>query len=301
MFGHVEKQSDGQRTNISVYTDEVLTTSYEELSEKISRHVQQPDNDGFLSKLRYSCDLSNAVLSELPSAQHAITEQVVKRRFLKTGPLRHWEIRGVLSRQDLQTSTKNIPSFTLRVVTNVHKSLIKIGPCAAFQGKAPSLSSLVFEMHLRPKALQFANLVGGCADEPTHGVEDFVNELLDGLWHSLRGCQFTSFVSWNEAVVMHLKDSFSRSKFDRYLELEGIRVFSERHEVSELSLQWMHEPPCSKASLHGAFLGATRVLKLRQLRSAEAVKTADVPESVSTHHLLTYTRVSAKLQKGSCI
>ena len=270
-----------------MYTDEVLTITSEELSEKISRCVPRPDNYDLLSTLRHSCDLANAVLSELPSAQHAITEQ---KTALCTSSVRHWELRVVLSRQDLQTSTKNIPSFTLRAVTKVHKSVTKIGPCATFRGKAPSLSPLAFEMHLRPKALQFAALLGGSADEPTHGVEDFVNELLDGLWHSLRGCQFTSFVSWNEAVVMHLRDSFSRSKFDRYLELEGIRVVAERSggRSDSQSFQWVHEPPCLKASLHVVPLDQTPVLKLRHLRCPDAAKTADVPESVSTHHLPTY-------------
>ena len=278
------KETGAQKTIISVYTDERGVDFSEKLSKDIYRCVQQPDNDGLLSTLRYSCDLANEALFKLPSARHAIVKQSMKHVPCKTGYLRHWEMLGVSSRQHLQSSTKSISSFTLRVMTKVDRDLLKIGPCAI---KPPSLSNINLEMHLRTKALHSVAPLGGSADEPTHGVEFLLEGLLNDLWRSLRGCQFTSFASWNEAVVMHLKDSFGRSKFDQYLELESMRVISERT-MPGATIQWTHEPACLKASLHSFSLDnrlASHVLKLRHREIPKVVQSEATPMSVSTRYL----------------
>ena len=272
-----------------VYADEVMTTSPKKLSENIFRCAQRPDNDSLLSTLRYSCDLANAVLAALSSARYAITEQSMKKIPSETDRLRHYEIRGVLSRHELQTNARVTPSFTLRAVAGVDKSNSKIGPNASFPGKILSPSYLILEMHLRLNALHSVTPSGGLPNEPTQGVEDFVNELLGGLWRSLSDCQFTSFVAWNEAVVKHLTDSFSRSKFGQYLELEGMRVISGRTVLrGSQSLQWIHESPRLKESMYGFSLGKgpeSHMLKLRHERSLEAGGIGAVPMSVPTHHL----------------
>jgi hypothetical protein len=283
-FGNVERRDVYTKTtNVWTYTDD----PEKKLGEDILTCVQQPEDNNFLSTLTHSHDLAKAVLNALPSNRHALVE--IKRHYPSgASPYRRWQIIRLLSRQDLQSSTKDISAFTLRVVIEGHPT--EVGPCATFAGKASLLSNSTMELHLRPKALLPVATFGEFADKPTHSVDDFIRELLDDLWYSLRGCQFTSFVSWNEAVVTHLKDSFGRSKFDQYLDLESMKIITERQRTkSTHALQWIHEPPRLEASLDGYSIGKLvlpHVLKLRHKGGPKGIENeAEAPMSVSTHYL----------------
>jgi hypothetical protein len=278
-----EKRSGSQKTEGFIYTNE--STILPELSEEVSRYVQQPDNEGLLSTLRYSYGLAKAVLSAWPSAQLAIIEQGATGSIPKGRRLRNWTIRGALSRRGLQSSTNDFPSFNLRAVTGMQGVRSHIGPSAAMT-KGESMWSLTLDLRLRPKILPPAGPFSESADISTQPVEDLVSKLVEDLWRSLRGQQFTSFVSWNEAVVTHLQSSFGRSEFDQYLELEDVRVVSERILPHSHTLQWIHEPLSLTASLQGWHLGndsLSQVLKLRQ-RSPETVENEAAPMSVSLQH-----------------
>ena len=289
---HIEKRSSSQKTGIIIYTDDSTATSFGKLSDEISRDVQQPDNDGLLSTLRYSYGLAKAVLFAWPSARLALIEQGMAGDIPKARRLRTWTIRGVLSRPDLQSTTKGIPSFILRITTSMDGVLSNIGPSAA-ASNTQSLSALIIDLHLRSKALPPFVPLGESADESTQPVEDLVNKLVDDLWSSLRGRQFTSIVSWNEAAVMHLKESFGRSKFDQYLELENMRVVSERT-AGAYVLRWIHEPQSLTANLQAFSVtnpSLTQVLKLRHKGSPQGIENENetATMSVSTCYLCSST------------
>lgn len=288
MLKHIEKRSSSQKTGITTYTDGTTATPHRKLSDEISQEVQQPDNDGLLSTLRYSYELAKAVLFAWPSARFVFVEHGTAGAIPKARRLRTWTLRGVLSRQDLQSTTNGIPSFILRITTSMDGVLSNIGPSAA-ASNTQSLSALILDLHLRPKALPPCVPLGESADESTQPVEDLVNKLVDDLWSSLRGRQFTSVVSWNEAAVMHLKESFGRSKFDQYLELENMRVVSERY-AGAYVLRWIHEPLSLTANLQAFSVSnpsLTQVLKLRHKGSPQDVEneTETATMSASTCYL----------------
>jgi hypothetical protein len=280
--GNGEEQDDGTKTTrVWTYTDNFENR----LGHDIPRGVQQPEDNSFLSTVTYSNDLAEAALNTLPSNRHALVE-IKKRYHSEASFFRRWEFFRLLSRQDLQSSTKAISSFALRFVIEGHPT--EVGPCATFAGEALPPSRSTMELHLRPKALSPVTTFGESTDKPTHSVDDFIRELLDELWQSLRGCQFTSFVSWNEAVVTHLTDSFGRSKFDQYLDLESMRVITDRQLIRGTHfLRYVHESPRLEASLHEYHIGKLlpHVLKLRHKGGPQGIENeAEAPMSVSTNH-----------------
>ena len=277
------------KTKVVIYSDDVKNTG-DSLAEDISRTVQQPNDNGFLATLRYSCDLANAAFSASTSNHCAFITQIAQTTCVGAASEFHWEILGVLPRRDLQSSTKDVPSFTLWIKTMVDRGAATIGPRTDLSGKVvpPLTRDLGIKLRFRTNALAFTAPRGGSADEPTHSVDDFVRELLNNLWHSLRGRQFTSVVSWNEAVVLHLKDSFRRSKFDKYFELEDVWVKRKEFLSNKSLLQWVHEPPCLKEDLHGSSFSQgfeSRVLNMRRMRCSGGVENKAAPLSVYTRHL----------------
>jgi hypothetical protein len=279
-----EKRPNPLKTEVLIYADKWTPNPFDQLKEELPRHVQQPDNDDLRSTLRYSYRLAKAVLSALPSAQLALIVQGATGDVPKRKRLRNWAIRSVLSRRDLQSSTNDFPSFNLRVVTNMDGVLSNIGPSAATSGLS-SPWDLILDLHLRPKVSPPVAPHGESADKSTQPVEDLVSGLVEDLWSSLRGRQFTSVVSWNEAVVMYLTSSFGRSKFGQYLELEDMRVVSTLGSPGTHILRYIHDPPSSTANLQGWHLGNDslfNVLKLRQ-RTATTIENEAAPMLVSLH------------------
>ncbi|GAB7334445.1 hypothetical protein MBLNU13_g06447t1 [Cladosporium sp. NU13] len=190
------------------------------------------------------------------------------------GTLSQWELATLVSRKDPHSSTENISSFVLSVVTNPNKQLKNIGP-RSFPGPL----TLNVELHLRPKTSPLLAAIGKSVDEPRQSVDEFVRELLDDLQQSVFVCKFTSVVFLNEAVAMHLKDSFGRSKYNQYLELESVRVLS-GWQVSGNQIRWIHEPPTLNASLYEFSLGKgieSHMIDLRHRKSPEVAEVEATP------------------------
>jgi hypothetical protein len=168
-------------------------------------------------------------------------------------------------------------------VANLEEDLKNIGP-----SPSPSPLSLSVELHLRPKTSPPLTVLGKSVDAPRQSVEDFARELLDDLQHSVLVCKFTSVVSFNEAVTMQLKDSFGRSKYSQYLELESVRVISDRRlSAGNQIIQWIHEPPSLSASLYEFSLGKnseSSTINLRHKKSSEIAEVKADSMSVFTLH-----------------
>lgn len=264
-----------------LYMNDAIYMSREYLAADIAQFAQQPKDGSFLSTLHSSHEFANAALTKLPSTRHAFIRQNVAGL---VGTLRQWELITLMSRQDHHSSTENISSFVLCAVANLEEDLKSIGP-----SPSPGPLSLSVELHLRPKTSPPLTVLGKSVDEPRQSVEDFAREILDDLRHSVLVCKFTSVVTFNEAVTMHLKDSFGRSKYSQYLELESVRVISERRlPAGNQIIQWIHGPPSLSASLYDFSLGnniQSNTINLRHRKSSEIAEVKADPMSVSTLHL----------------
>jgi hypothetical protein len=270
--------ADGHCTfSAALYTQDATHMSQETLAADIARIVRQPKDESLLSKLHSSHEFAKAVLLKLPSTRH-----VYIRRF---GPetvnaMKALHLSTLMSRNDPHSSTENTSSFILGVSSKLESNSKNIGP-----SYSPSPSMLRLELHLRPKASLFLAALGKSADEPIHSTKGFATELLDDLQRSVLLCKFTSVVSFNEAVAVHLKDSFCRSKYDQYLELESVRVSSTRRTPGGSQTRWIHEPSCLNASLYACKLGkgdGSHMMRLRHKKGPEAGEVKANPMSVST-------------------
>ena len=272
--------ADGHPTLFAaLYMKDATHMSQETLAADIARVVRQPKDESLLSRLHSSHEFAKAVLLKLPSTRHVYIRRSGPEKV--NGMALH--LGTSMSRNDPLSSTENTSSFVLSVKFKLERNSKNIGP-----SYSPSPSKLRLELHLRPKASLFLAALGKSADEPIQSTEGFAAELLDDLRRSVLLCKFTSVVSFNEAVAVHLKDSFCRSKYDQYLELESVRVYSSRRAPGRYYIRWIHEPSCLNTSLYRFDLGygeGSHMIRLRHKKSPEAGEVKANPMSVFTLYL----------------
>jgi hypothetical protein len=271
-----------RKTQLSTFTDDKNNAHPVDIEKGFALLNQGCDDNSFLSELHYSYDAAYAALTTSPSTRHASARQI-RHWFRAHGSghlkLRSWALNGVLSRQRPSSDAEITSSLALRIAALMDGGLSRIGPCNKYSGVGTTFD-FVFELRFQPKTLAFHASLDKSAKEPTQNVTDLVTDILGKLQESLRGREFTSVISMNEAMIMYLKEHFCHSKLEQYLELEGINLVCNQVLKGGRSVRWVHEAPRFQVSPYYGDLG-TRVLpslcKYRQGRNRDATKKEATP------------------------
>jgi hypothetical protein len=214
---------------VHVVSGAPISAASEDPRQDLAGRVQAPADEDILSTLRYSHDVTNATLGAFPNAQGVLIRHPWQA---PSGPqgdiLLSCSLSGVQSAKKA-SSNDGHSLFTLRIEARLHATSYMIGPCKTYPhvaGSGPSLFQ--FELQLQPKASPPFTSVGRFDKDPIQSVDDVARELVNHLQNSLRGCEFTSVVSWNEAAVLHLEKAYRHTKLRHFLELASIKLNLER-------------------------------------------------------------------------
>jgi hypothetical protein len=268
------------KRQLSVFSDDLSPTSPDKLKKDFAWFYHQgPEDDSFLSALNYAHDTARAALSVSPSTQHALVRHN-QAGFHAYGPpllqLKSWALLGVLSRQYPSSNAKKTCAFHLRIGAVTSADLFKIGPCDKYSIVGASLH-LNIELRLQPKILPLHASLDKSANALTQSVTDVVTDILGMLRQSLLGREYTSGVSMNEAMAMHLKEHFRHSKLEQYLELESISLTCDPNlqGPESPSFRWVHEGPRLRTSPYYGVLGGRVLPRLSKYRRARIRKSAE--------------------------
>jgi hypothetical protein len=214
---------------VLVVSSAPISASSEGPRHDLAGRVQAPADEDISSTLRYSHDVTNATLSAFPNAQDVLIRHVWRAPSGSQGDvLRSCSLSGVQSAKNAWFNDGH-NLFTLRIDPCLHATSYMIGPCKTYPHVAGSVPAMFqIELQLQPKASPPFTSVGRSNNDPIQSVDDVARELVNHLQNSLRGCEFTSVVSWNEAAVLHLEESFRHSKLRHFFELESIKLIFER-------------------------------------------------------------------------
>jgi hypothetical protein len=238
---------------VTVVSGASIPASSDDIRHDLAGRVQAPADEDILSTLRYSHDVIDATLSAFPNAQDVWIRHSWKapdwRKPLGGDALGGCSFYGVRSTKNASSKDGNI-SFILRIVPRLHAKSFKIGPCKAYMdpnGIRSNTDSLQIELRLQSKASSLFTLVGRSNNDPIQSLDGLARQLVNHLEKSLCDREFTSVVSWNEAAVIHLEESFRRSKLGHCLELESIKlVFEQLHKGAVCSTR-LHEHSRSRS------------------------------------------------------
>lgn len=297
-FEHINSRdnpNDQQTTDLSVFADDMITFP-EKLRKEFSRIVRNPNDNSLLSELRYLHDVAKAAISALPSTRHALVmqSQMYRAPNPKALQLEGWQLRGVLSREHPSSNVQNISSFTLGISTVVSRDLCNIGPSDIYSSPS-SVVDLRIELRLQPRTWPFPASMDQSANELRQNVGQITTDLVDDLQQSLLGCEFTSQVSMNEAIIVRLEELFRRSRLEQYLKLEDISLACDRQFNKPLrQLRWIHETDRFKASPYASRLRNVLLPGLSKYRQRRPPKTAESRATSVSVLTRDFTRMQAE-------
>lgn len=298
-FEHInsrENPKDQPKTTLSVFADDMITIP-EKLRKEFSRIVRNLNDNSLLSELRYLHDVAKAAISALPSTRHALVlqSQMYRAPNPKALQLEGWQLRGVLSREHSSSNVQNISSFTLGITMVVSRDLCSIGPSDISSSPSSVPVELRIELRLQPRTWPLPASMDQSAKELRQNVGQITTDLVEDLRQSLLGCEFTSQVSMNEAIIARLEELFRRSRLEQYLKLEDISLACHRKVDKPLRhLRWIHETDGFKASPYAPGLRNVLLPGLSKYRQRRPPKTAESRATSVSVLTRDFTRMQAE-------
>jgi hypothetical protein len=270
-----------------------ISAASEDPRRDLAGRVQAPADEDILSTLRYLHDVTNATLSAFPNAQEVFIRHAWGAPSGSKGNvLRSCSLSGFQSAKKA-LSNDGHDLFTLRIDPHLHAKSYMIGPCKTYPhvaGSGPAMFRI--ELQLQPKASPPFTSVGRSNNDPIQSLDDVARELVNHLRNSLRGCEFTSVVSWNEAAVLHLEEAFRHSKLRHFLELASIKLSFQRRTHCSV---WARLHEHSRSRLMG-YTGTLNSLlnDVLKYRHESSPTTSENGEEMSSVYNITHSEPSAR-------
>lgn len=275
MLTRVHRDSTKRIQSSNTYTtraDIPLSGASDTSWHKFNGLFHEPDNNCILTVMHHLHDMANAAFSISDSIQKTTMKQK-SGHLIRDKLVRAWSLQCDASRGDVHTNEQSIPSSILRISTR------GLGSYSCQFGPRKSSSNfgndaINIELQLLPKSKLSLGHAGTSNDCLTASVENVADELVSGLRQALSNREFTSGVSWYEAAVKHLQESFRHSVLGQHIELKEIRIMN-TYTSSDSIIKWRHE-----SSVADPFRGLFRWFKQYNGTTRTSAEAGQAPMSV---------------------